>query len=521
MDVVVTFLGLRSSVRKRHQSIMCIQPIKLDYLLPFVMAFLAFHISLSAQQAPDSYILHFKDSPAKIVYVEADLYLEDYILKMSSYGPMPERWPDYVRNLKVLDQQNKELLVEKEGPQWQIKGKQNGKRVKLSYELHVEHENLAWPGGIDGVAFVRPWGIMLSGRSLFVMNGDNKKAIEVVVKLPESWKVSTPWKQPESNKSSFVVSNQLKLQESLLFAGTHQEVVIPRGEFNLKFVLGGEDILKQKAMYVENAQGVLDYYIELMGGNPIPAPGNDLSTAMVMIHQSETLDGEVIGNDLSMFINPIGDRQNQMIGWFLFAHEFYHLWNGKTLRFQDTTTDWFKEGVSNYYTLKALNQVGIANEQVAGMILNNLFYKRYITDSGFGKIAPADAASGFDKDNHWGLVYGGGLFAGVCIDMEIRKRSRNTTSLDSVMRKLYVDYGGKDALIDQNTLLEYVNTEGNTDFTNFIETYIKGTAPIPLRNYFLYAGISVKLEEGQLHLHHNPEKTTLENQIWEGFLGWN
>ena len=258
-----------------------------------------------------------------------------------------------------------------------------------------------------------------------------------------------------------------------------------------------------------------------MGGNPIPAPGNDLSIAMVMLNQSEQVDGEVIGNHLSMFINPEADMQNQTIGWFMFAHEFFHLWNGKTLRFADTSTDWFKEGLSNYYTIKALNQIGVVNEDITKMVLNNLFYQRYLNDPGFGSLAPAGAATPERKDKHWGLVYGGGLFAGVCMDMEIRNNTNNKVSLDDVMRKLYKDFGGKDKLIDIATLNQYLNKFGKTEFEEFINKYVTGTKAAPLEEYLAYAGVNVDTAQGQLTLSHISNKSAQQQMFWERFLGKN
>ncbi|MCX2718894.1 M61 family metallopeptidase [Lentiprolixibacter aurantiacus] len=490
------------------------------HLLFFAM--FSVHFFVSAQRGvSDSYSIHFDSSQPKVVQVAASLTMEDDTLRMSHYGPMPERWPDYVKNIEVKDESGQPQTVEERDAGWIIPNLESGTRIQLNYDLYVDHEDINWPGGIDGVAFVRPWGIMLSGRCLFVVNGSDKENILVEVRLPENHHISVPWKQEPGNENAYIVPNLLQLQESLMFAGTHKEVVIPRGDFSLKFVLGGEDILKQETQFVNTAKSVLDYYIDLMGGNPLPSPGYDLSTAMVIINQSESTDGEVIGNHLSMFINPKGDMQNQMAGWFMFAHEFYHLWNGKTLRFQDSSTDWFKEGVTSYYTLKALNQVGMVNEDISGMILNNLFYQRYVNDSGYGQMAPANAASGFDKDNHWGLVYGGGLFAGVCLDMEIRKNTENQDSLDDVMRRLYAEYGGKDALIDQQTLINYAGQQGQTNFSDFAETHITGASPVPLKEYLLHAGVQVYQEGGQLILSHKPQKTTLQQQIWEGFLGAN
>ena len=201
----------------------------------------------------------------------------------------------------------------------------------------------------------------------------------------------------------------------------------------------------------------MDYYIGLMGGIPKPRPGMELKQSLVLISQSENIDGEVIGNHLSMFMNPAGDPMDKMVGWFMFAHEFFHLWNGKTLRFASTTTDWFKEGVSNYYTIKALNQTGFVNEDIVLAMLSNLFYQRYVNDPGYGTLSPSRAASGFDKDNHWGLVYGGGLFAGIAMDMEIRHLTDNGYSLDDLMRDFYREYGGTEQLIGEEDIVTKAN----------------------------------------------------------------
>ena len=468
----------------------------------------------------DSYTVAFnQDNPGEVA-VTATLTLENNYLKMSAFGPMPERWSDYVYNLKASNLNGKPITLKlKDSTAWVLSGAQKAETITISYKLRIDHEDIAWPGGIDGVAFVRPWGVLLSGRSLFVMNGTNKKNIKVQFITGQGWKVSCPWSKLNGAQNTYLVENQTQLQESLIVAGTHQEINIPNGDFNLKFVLGGDKITNKKQEYIDNAKKVLDYYVSLMGGNPIPGPNNNLSTAMVVLNQSEQIDGEVIGNHLSMFINPEGDMQSQTIGWFLFAHEFFHLWNGKTLRFTNTTTDWFKEGVSNYYTLKALNQVGIVNEEVTKMVLNNLFYQRYINDSGYKNLAPSKAASGFDKDNHWGIIYGGGLFAGICIDMEIRKNTENQLNLDYVMRELYTNFGGSDKLIDSNKLLATFNNFGNTNFTTFLDAYIHGTQPVPLHEYLTSAGVRVSYQEGQLILEHMAKKSKQQQQSWSGFLG--
>ena len=152
-------------------------------------------------------------------------------------------------------------------------------------------------------------------------------------------------------------------------------------------------------------------------------------------------------------------------------------------------------------------------------ILNQLFYQRYVQDPGYGSLPPSEAASGFSKDNHWGLIYGGGLFAAIAMDMEIRQNTNNSSSLDDLMRQFYDDYAGKSGTIDRGAILSAANEWGETDFTTFIETHIEGVQPIDLQPYLRHAGIDVKISDKQLILSHMPEKTPLQAALWEGFLG--
>ncbi len=467
----------------------------------------------------NSYLVKFnKDS--KIIQVEATFNLEDSLLSMSTNGPVPYRWPQYIRNLKITDDKGKPVEFENcDSTAWIITEAKKGDLVHVNYEVILDHEKIPWPGGIDGVAFTRDWGTMVSGRSLFIMNGKNKENIQVRFKKPESWNLSTPWKAKNSSKQIYEVANYEQLQESILFAGTHEEILLERDGFTLQFVLGGKSIVENKKQYNQIATQVLDYYIKLMGGIPKSSHGLELSKVLVLINQSEQIDGEVIGNHISMFINPNAEPQSQMIGWFMFAHEFFHLWNGKTLIFQNPRSDWFKEGITNYYTIKALHQISFANEEVVKMILNNLFYQRYINDSGLGKLAPADAASGFDKDNHWGLIYGGGLFAGICMDMEIRNNTKNQKSLDDLMRYFYSEFGGTQNTISNADILNKVKELSRTDFTNFANSCIFGNNHVPFQNYLKYAGVNTDLSNKQLVLMHQDNKTDFQKELWLGFLG--
>lgn len=483
-------------------------------VLSFLFLFLGSENSLG-QTA--TYHLTLNETDINNINVEAKFILQDSILYMSPNGPMPDRWPQYVNELKLRDQSGNPLPVYKEKDHWIVRA-QKGQSVTLSYRVSLTHSEQKWPGGIDGVAFTSKWGHFYTGRALFVMNGENHSNISVTFDTPENWKVSTPWKRSSPNENLFEPNSYQHLTESLIMAGQHKQLTVSQDNLNLQFVLGGKGIIQQQERIKDLAQKTMDYYINLMSGAPISST-QDGNTIMVTINEADQVDGEVIGSHISMLLDPQSPPQQQMVGWFMFAHEFFHLWNGKTITVKGTKEDWFKEGISNYYTLKALYQVGFINEQALTSVLNGLFYQRYRADTGLGNLSMRKAASGFDKDNHWGLIYGGGLFAGIALDMIIRENTGNQKSLDDLMRQFYDTYGTSGESYSTEDVLLAVNDLSGTDLSFFFESYIYGIKPIPIEKYLAKAGYSVTVENGQLTATPKKEMSKLEQEIHEGFLG--
>ena len=78
---------------------------------------------------------------------------------------LPKRWATFVQNLKVLDENGNSVPVEElPDAKWKMHLPQK-RKVILSYEIKLDHESYTWPGGIDGVAFARDWGVFYSGRT--------------------------------------------------------------------------------------------------------------------------------------------------------------------------------------------------------------------------------------------------------------------------------------------------------------------------------------------------------------------
>jgi hypothetical protein len=125
-----------------------------------------------------------KDSP-KIAHVQAIIEVQDSLLYMSGIGAnqFPSRWAHFVHHLKAKTLSENPIEIDSlAGAKWRIYSP-NGSKIKLSYTVHLDHENFKWNGGVDGAAYAREWGVFYTGRSIFIMSGKQKKNIEVHFKI--------------------------------------------------------------------------------------------------------------------------------------------------------------------------------------------------------------------------------------------------------------------------------------------------------------------------------------------------
>ncbi len=460
-----------------------------------------------------------KDTP-RILRVQAEIPVVDGRISMHPNGAdqFPKRWAEFVRNITATDERGTQLrLTELPDAAWQVNSA-NGSLVRLNYEVQLTHSEHNWAGGIDCVAFSREGNIFATGRTFLITSGDPKGSA-VSFQLPPGWRVSGSWTPAEGSRDRFTAGNKTELLESMFLAGTHEEFNFRRSGFDLTFAVGGEGLRSKRSKFESLASGVLDYYIRLMGGVPKPPPANPLKRAVVIINPGEDTDGEVIGNHISMILNPAGDAQGQLIGNFIFAHEFFHLWNGKSINVATTGEDWFKEGVTSYYTLKALHNIGAITEEEFLSTIAGLFYKRYAEDHAIGRSSMRDVASGMNKDKHWGLIYGGGLFAGMCQDIRIRTATGNRKSLDDLMRDYYKRLAGTDNTYTTADLQSSVSKLSGKDEADFFKRYIFGSERVPVEQCLGQAGLTTSVENGPMTIKRVPNASQLEKAVLAGVLG--
>lgn len=490
-------------------------PLLRSFSLVLTLFVASFALAANELDDTSNYKITIPQDNHQIAIVTASLRPIDKTFYMfRGANQLPKRWSTFVSNFQIIGEDNQFIpFTAMEDGTWQLSTLPHG-RVTFSYQINLDHEKHSWSGGVDGAAYSRDWGVFYTARSLFIVNGEERENINVEFDLPEHWQVTTPWQRPGSETQRFIVPDYHNLSTSILFAGTHKQLSINQGQFELLLALGGEEILAQEKVFTDMAQGVLQYYTDLMGGIPRLHTQDATIKSVVVINPSEKTDGEALGNNISILLESDGDQMSQVIARFIFAHEFFHLWNGKSFTPQADDTEWFKEGFTNYYTLKALHHIGYLNDESFLEFLANFFYQKYDSDDGVGNLS---MSNGELKHDHWGLIYSGGMFVAIAQDMQIRSASNNEKSLDEMMRFMFDNYTGSSYNIGD--VERALNTLSNDSQEDFFNRYIVGTERIPLSQYLELANIETIQDNGQTIFRIREEPDKDKSKIRSGFFG--
>ncbi len=487
----------------------------------------------TANRAPTTYVVTIREASPTVAQVTATMTLQSALLFMTHEGPYPKAYAPFVENLRVVDEAGNGLTVEpctatqvvrcalwngwERGQKWWVDA-QPGTPVRLEYELSLTHEQMEWDAGLDSAAFVTDWGAYFTGRSLFVMNGrmrspfvsanlgwmegplvpseDSRRDIDVRFVLPDGWHATTPWQQVAPANLAvrhiapieFKVRDLVDLSEAMLMLGQHESFTTQREGTETRWALGGDAVIAASESLQAGAEFAQAFYTDLLGGPPIDQNRQPFERVVVIINAGGEVDGEVIGHHLSLIVDGSEDvlalDDNVVMPAHTVLHEFFHLWNGVTVA-STSDAEWFKEGLTEYYSLQAAREFGYLSQDDFLAVLAK-HHQRYTTDPGFGELSLRRA--GRDKHTHHGLVYSGGLFVGLALDSQIRRATQNNSSFDDVMRAVYAEYAASGRALNTAAVQRIAEETSGVDLDDFFTRYVRGTEPIPVAEYLALGG---------------------------------
>ena len=406
-----------------------------------------------------------------------------------------------VMNFSASDRNGKTLgFTKTDLNTWKIEGEKKGK-VKISYDVFANKISVAEPFLDDGRAFISPTGIF--------MFPDKKLNNPVLVKIrpDKGWKnINTGLKKINGEENTWLAKDFDELYDCPILAGNMETRSFDLEGITYTIVIenpAGADCEKYAADFKKIARSAT----HLIGDVPY-----DHYEFLIM---DKGLGGLEHRNSMVVFSTPDSDMSDtaEYTRWLAFiAHEFFHLYNVKTIRpialgpfdyCNENLTHmlWVAEGLTVYYEYIVLNKAGLMPRQDvldaysnAIATFENAPGRKYMTarQSSF-----ETWLNFFSRDNHTANTtisyYDIGCALGLLLDLKIRHETENRKSLNDVMRMIYYDFHKKQKRGYTDDEFRKVCEDIAGCRLDEIFRYAATTVPIDYQKYLSYTGISIDL----------------------------
>lgn len=282
------------------------------------------------------------------------------------------------------------------------------------------------------------------------------------------------------------------------------------------FELRGAAVVALAEEIRRSGEDALAHHLALFGSLPDELLGSTYDRITISIVEEEERRGEADGNRIDITMPPPEEALDHLLWKGVLAHELFHLWNSESFRYATVEEQWLSEGFTQYYTLRALGRMGVLDEPTYFFVLGKLL-GMYLADSGLGSLSMREA--GPVKQEHTGLVEGGGLAVALCLDVDIRMASGGERSLDDVMRLLFARHDAAEDRYAIDDVQGYVTEVRQEDRTSFFRDYVAGTATLPLAECLAPAGLTMTVEEGEAHIAKRPDIGVVETHVLGALRG--
>ena len=274
-----------------------------------------------------------------------------------------------------------------------------------------------------------------------------------------------------------------KLYNSFFIVGNHDQYSRQLDDVTLTLVT--KDFSKDRIkIYYEHLQSTYTFCTNLFG-----KPQTDKVLVVANAYNNpNSLHGSLIGSSISLLMDSLLASKNPDQWSPLLSHELIHLWNGSALKpAQDNL--YFTEGFTEYYSWIACSRLKtISQEQLFCKLSDTC--ERYFKLLNTVSIAKANQTH---SNNHNILVYDGGMFFALMLDLRIRQRTNNQYSLDDLMHNLYAQHAYTDNLITDQLLTDQLNALSHSHFWSILfKNHIHSRKLIPVAKLLKKVGLSLE-----------------------------
>mgnify|MGYP001435104731 CR=1 FL=1 len=410
-----------------------------------------------------------------------------------------------VRETRATDGAGNALTVEKaDKTTWRVTT--NGaSEVKFTYRIFASELRTRLRHVDDTHAFLSP-------SAVFVYDESRRgEPLTVRIEAPEDWRVASGLDPIANDPHVLYAKNYDVLVDSPIEIGEHERIQFDVDGKTHDIVIWGRGDWDAKRL-ADDFAAIVRAQAAMFGNMPY-------ERYMFIIHSNPGMGGGTEHlNSTVMGVRPdaFGDESRYDAFLGLVSHEMFHTWNVKQLRpagihpydyMAENYTDllWIAEGTTSYY-----DDLILARTE---LIDTDEYFKRLAGSvSGYfatpGRNAQSVAESSFDAwikfnkpdpDAHNSTVnfYREGALVSLMLDAEVRRRTDNRVSLDTVMRDLYERFPLDGPGFTTQDVLASLERLVGSSFDEFFTRYVSGTDEYPLADALDVFGLSLSRSDDE------------------------
>lgn len=337
---------------------------------------------------------------------------------------------DFIVNARQILGDGNELSLDYKGVgTWALADIRNGDDVIIRYEINADHDNYEWRIGKEEIAYNFDGSSFFTGWTVLLADYERQSCPSVITfDVPDDWVVAAPWQQLDDNK--YRIDNIQNLQKNGFAIGPSMPIFeVTAGQSSLVIVYerAVEEIARRAAA---DADALFKYYQNAYGG---PAGGS----YHVFMVSDEGTDGGAFEASFAQRFSVPSNKADEKVWQHGFAHEIGHLWNGIALKpAVSADAEWFKEGVTDYMTIKAQYATGAIDISRLEEKIATIIRRYYLALSSKGPRSLVTA--GVQKQDNRMLIYGGGAVFALLLDAEMYQ-AKGAGTFERALTALYAN----------------------------------------------------------------------------------
>jgi predicted metalloprotease with PDZ domain len=439
----------------------------------------------------------------EVTYTVGNINAATIDLQIPTWTPGSYLQREFAKNIQdfaVRDASNNNLNWEKiDKATWRVTTN-DAKEIKASYRVYAYELSVRTSHLDSSHAY-------FNGASVFMyVKGAVEQPLKLKINAPNSWRVTTPLALNPDADGYFSAPNYDVLVDSPAEIGTHNVIEFDVLGKRHRIAIWGEANYDAETLKRDFTK-IIEQGAAIFGGS-LP-----YEHYTFIIHLQPGIGGGLEHlNSTTCQSSPnvfkAAARYQQFLG--LISHEYFHLWNVKRIRpkalgpfdYQAenyTKNLWVSEGITSYYGDQLLLRAGL---QKSGMYVGGIGAQLQRYDMTPGRLLQSAEAGSFDawikyyrpdenSPNTAMSYYDKGEILGMLFDLETRKATNNSKSLDDVMRLLYENHAlPKPGFSDAELKAAFEKIAG-TDFTDFYAKYVSGTVDIDWNRFLGHAGLQL------------------------------